>query len=148
MTDTAHSPKASETRHASAVAVDGQGILILGASGSGKSSLALDLIARGAALISDDLVRITTGADGWPMLTHTGRMTGVIEARGIGLLVVPQVPQAPLALAIDMDHVETERLPTSHDIVMLGTRIPCLRRVDSPAFAASLWLLVKGGRLP
>ena len=44
-----------EKVHATAVAIAGSGVLIRGASGSGKSDLALRLIDRGAILISDDL---------------------------------------------------------------------------------------------
>ena len=43
---------------ASCVAIGGRGLLILGAPGSGKSSLALALIDRGARLIGDDGVQI------------------------------------------------------------------------------------------
>ena len=44
----------SETLHASCVAIDGRAVLIEGRSGEGKSDLALRLIDRGAALVSDD----------------------------------------------------------------------------------------------
>ena len=44
----------SETIHASCVAIDGRALLIEGASGDGKSDLALRLIDRGATLVSDD----------------------------------------------------------------------------------------------
>jgi HPr kinase/phosphorylase len=40
--------------HGSVVSLAGRGMLILGASGSGKSALALRLIGRGAALVADD----------------------------------------------------------------------------------------------
>ncbi len=52
--------------HASAVAVDGRGCLITGASASGKSTLALEMIALGAELVADDRVdvrRRRRGAD-------------------------------------------------------------------------------------
>ena len=40
--------------HATTIALDGAGLLILGPSGSGKSSLALQLMAAGAVLVADD----------------------------------------------------------------------------------------------
>jgi len=42
------------TIHATTVAVNGRGVMIRGASGSGKSALALQMIAMGAELVSDD----------------------------------------------------------------------------------------------
>ena len=42
------------TIHATCVAIEGRGVLIVGPSGSGKSDLALRLIDRGAALVADD----------------------------------------------------------------------------------------------
>ena len=44
----------SETMHASTVASGGRAVLISGPSGSGKSDLALRMIDRGFALVSDD----------------------------------------------------------------------------------------------
>lgn len=46
------------TIHASAVSLAGRGLLILGASGTGKSGLALEMMSRGAVLIADDRVRL------------------------------------------------------------------------------------------
>jgi HPr kinase/phosphorylase len=140
-------PHLSDTRHATSIAIDAYGILIAGASGSGKSALALELIARGAALISDDLTVIERGGEGWPILTSPGRMQGVIEARGVGLLQVPQVPRAALRLVVDMDTVETARLPERREIVMAGTPVPLVHKVDSPHFPAAIWSLAKGGRM-
>ncbi|MGL6042504.1 MAG: HPr kinase/phosphorylase, partial [Sandaracinobacteroides sp.] len=42
--------------HATAVAINGAGVLLFGPSGAGKSDLALRLIDRGAVLIADDRV--------------------------------------------------------------------------------------------
>ena len=55
--------------HATCVAVDGRGLLILGPSGSGKSALALQLIALGAQLVADDRTRVSRrgAASGRPL---------------------------------------------------------------------------------
>ena len=45
--------------HATCVAIDGVGVLIRGASGAGKSDLALRLIDGGAALVGDDYCDVT-----------------------------------------------------------------------------------------
>ena len=47
-----------KTIHATAVSIEDKGILIVGKSGSGKSSLALSLIAKGAHLICDDRAKL------------------------------------------------------------------------------------------
>jgi len=57
-------PGAEVVLHATAVAVGGRGLLILGRSGAGKSSLALQLIALGARLVADDRTRVTLGPAG------------------------------------------------------------------------------------
>jgi len=48
----------SEIRHATTVAVAGRGLMIEGPSGSGKSALALELMAFGAELVADDRTRV------------------------------------------------------------------------------------------
>ena len=53
----------AKTVHASCVACDGAGVLILGASGAGKSGLALNLMALGAALVADDRVVLSREGD-------------------------------------------------------------------------------------
>jgi len=133
--------------HATAIALGPQGALFLGASGSGKSELALALIALGAELISDDLVRVTKGAEGWPMLSGPGRMAGVIEARGVGLLTVRHRAEAPLSLIVDLDRVETARLPALVTTPVFDQPIPVLSRVDSLHFPAILHAYLTGGRL-
>lgn len=130
------------------MAVEGRGILIRGASGTGKSSLALDLIARGARLVSDDITEVTTGAaEGLPILSSPGRMQGVIEARGVGLIRVPHLGRAPLTLVVEMDVAETERLPPFRTAQIGAHEVPCLHRVDNPAFPAAIWALMIGGRV-
>ena len=78
--------------HASCVAWQGRGALILGRSGAGKSALALQLMALGADLVSDDRTELLAEADA---LTARAPATiqGLIEARGVGLMRVPFVPQ-------------------------------------------------------
>lgn len=50
--------------HASAVAVRGRAVALLGDKGAGKSSLTATLLARGHALVSDDIVVVRRGRDG------------------------------------------------------------------------------------
>ena len=71
--------------HATAVAVDGQGLLILGPSGSGKSQLAIEMLTLGADLISDDRVWLRAAEEGI-VLQAADPLAGRIEARGLGLI--------------------------------------------------------------
>ena len=74
--------------HASCVSINGNGVLILGPAGSGKSSLALNLIALGAELVADDqtLVR-REHSDLIARCPET--ISNLIEARGLGFLTPP-----------------------------------------------------------
>lgn len=128
--------------HASTVAVDGRGVLIRGASGSGKSALALQLIALGAALVADDRTVLTRDGDrvvaDAPKTIH-----GLIEARGVGLLHCAAVGPAPLALIVDMDQPEPKRLPDKHQDQLLGVTLPVLRNPGAAHFPAAILLYLK-----
>ena len=99
----------SELLHVSSVAIDGRAVLIEGVSGSGKSDLALRLIDRGATLISDDYTLLLSEAGG---LTATAapNIAGRIEVRGIGIVDLPHVERAPVALLVSLGE-PPERLP-------------------------------------
>lgn len=66
-----------EAFHASAVAVDGRAVGIVGASMAGKSSVAVNLVLRGAQLLADDVVALETLSDG--LAVHPG--PGVVSVR-------------------------------------------------------------------
>lgn len=131
--------------HACAVVVQGRGLLITGGSGSGKSGLALAMMGLGAQLVSDDrtiLIRVDDGV----MLSAPDTISGLIEARGIGLLQAEFAAQARLSAVVDLDHNERERLPPQRTVSILGYSIPLLFSVSSPYFAAGLVQFLKGGR--
>jgi len=97
--------------HGTCVAVEGRGALFRGASGSGKSDLALRLIERGAQLVADDQVVIDAGEQGL-MAWSEPRLQGKLEVRGIGILDVPSVAAAPLLAIFDLCAPEdVPRLP-------------------------------------
>lgn len=112
--------------HATAIAIDGNGVLLLGPSGAGKSDLALRLIDRGAKLISDDAVPVDCSGPS-PMLRAAQNIQGKLEVRGLGICAVSSTPSAPLRLAVDLDTV-VERLPSpgrtkpicGYDVPLLG----------------------------
>ena len=127
--------------HASCVAWQGRGALILGQSGAGKSALALQLMAFGADLVSE----LLTEADA---LTARAPATiqGLIEARGVGLMRVPFVPQAEIALVIDLDQPEPNRLPPQREITLLGISRPLVLAVPQPHFPAAILCYLRGSR--
>ncbi len=87
------------------VARDGDGVLLLGPPGAGKSDLALRLLARGFALVADDRVEVAGGCARAP-----AALAGLLEVRGLGILRLPHA-EARLALAVELRD-EAERLPT------------------------------------
>jgi len=131
--------------HATAVDCGGAGVLILGASGSGKSGLALDLISRGGRLICDDGVHLTEGDDG-PVLGRPDTAPPLIEARFIGLIGAPVIPRAPLRLAVDLDRAEPDRLPPRRRISCLGTEIPLILGAGLPHLGPAIPLYLIHGR--
>ena len=68
--------------------VHGAGLLIEGRAGAGKSALALELIARGHALVADDVVELARPAAGVLIGRSPGVIDGYLETRGLGVLDV------------------------------------------------------------
>lgn len=95
---------------ASAVAIAGRALLIEGPPGTGKSSLALSLIDRGAELIGDDGVTLTR--DGAVLVASPPpNIAGLVELRGIGLARLPLAQPAPVALILTLGGPPAARLP-------------------------------------
>lgn len=134
--------------HASCVAIDpSRGLLIVGASGSGKSSLALMMMALGAILVSDDRTQLSTAPDGVLVASAPKTIKNMIEARGIGILKAQTMPQCVIRAVVDLEKVEQERLPPARIRRLLDLDIPEYHRSDSPYFAAALIQLLKEGRI-
>ena len=131
--------------HATSVAVDGKGLLIMGPSGSGKSSLALQMIGLGAVLIADDQTE-TYLHDGRPHLRCPAAIRGMIEARQVGLMSAPTVATAPLHLVVDLAQSEDRRLPERHDMMILGHRIGLVFGTKHAHFPMALMLQLRHGR--
>jgi hypothetical protein len=95
--------------HASCVALGNQGVLLLGASGAGKSDLALRLIDQGAKLVSDDRT-ILFIANGTLQAKAPASIKGLLEVRGLGIVKLPVRAKVKIALAVKLG-CEGARLP-------------------------------------
>jgi serine kinase of HPr protein (carbohydrate metabolism regulator) len=110
--------------HATAVAIDGKAILLRGPSGTGKSDLALRLIDGGARLVADDQAELRRAGIA-VLVAAPAAIAGLIEVRGIGILKVDRLEEAPVALCVDLvSPAQIERLPNSRFENVLGVEIP------------------------
>jgi HPr kinase/phosphorylase len=97
----------SASIHASVVLLGESGVLIRGASGAGKSLLALALIERArlagnfAALVADDRVWLEA-VSGRLVARGAPALGGVCELRGVGLVEVPYEEAAAIRLVVDI----------------------------------------------
>ncbi len=113
--------------HATAISIDGNGVLLCGASGSGKSDLALRLIDDGARLIADDRCDLTIASD-QVFVSCPTTIDGLMEVRGIGILKFDTETRAPVALIVKLcEPDQIERLPDDCTDVQYGVSIPIIR---------------------
>lgn len=132
--------------HGSTVAMAGRAVLILGASGSGKSSLALALMATGADLVADD--RTLLQREGASVMADApAALRGCIEARHVGLLAADAKGPLPVALVVELSDESGPRLPEEERIEVLGVSLPRLAARFDPRLAPALRQLLIGGRV-
>lgn len=79
------------TRHGVLVEVYGEGLLLIGDSGIGKSEAAVELLKRGHRLIADDAVEIRKIAENSLMGAAPPLIRNYVELRGIGIINVAQL---------------------------------------------------------
>lgn len=118
---------AFQTIHASCVAIDGRGVLLVGPSGVGKSDVALRLIDAGAELVSDDQTMLRL--DGETIIAGPPpAIAGLLEVRGVGLLRLNWA-EASVRLYVELmeEGVEGERLPERTTYTLMGQKIRWIR---------------------
>jgi HPr kinase/phosphorylase len=124
---------ASPNLHATALVIGGQGVIIFGASGAGKTSLALELIRESlrdnieARLVSDDRVNLSL-ANGEIAASPPSELAGLVEVRGSGIHEINYVASASLHLAVELvDPQIAERIPPLEpQLVAHGVNLPTL----------------------
>ena len=126
------------TRHGVLVEVYGEGILILGDSGVGKSETAIELVKRGHRLIADDAVEIKRNVTDRLVGTAPELIRHYIELRGIGVIDVQQLfGMSAVILEAQIDlvvHLEQWREDKFYDrfgldeetVDILGVELPIL----------------------
>lgn len=110
-------PSGDASIHASAVLAGPRAVLIRGASGSGKSRLAFDLVLAGragllpkATLVGDDRVRLSERG-GRLFVRPVEELAGMIEIHGLGIRRCEFVPEAEIGLVVDLAAADAARLP-------------------------------------
>jgi HPr kinase/phosphorylase len=137
------------TVHATAVSISGEAVLIRGEPGTGKSTLALELIEMPGSGLADGMLRASLITDDQTLLTADGgriwcsapsRLAGLLEVRGLGIVKAPAAGPAALKLIVDLVPAhEAPRLPEPNDqmAVLLGIPIPLIRlNKDGKALAS------------
>lgn len=127
--------EARQLVHGTCVAFGPHAALLRGSSGSGKSDLALRFLALAAegemapGLVADDQVLLEVKGDKL-LASAPNTLAGKLEVRGLGIMAVPHVEQAQLALVVDLVASDTvprmppEPLPRT---ALLGIGVPNLQ---------------------
>ncbi|HTE35039.1 MAG TPA: HPr kinase/phosphatase C-terminal domain-containing protein [Reyranella sp.] len=112
-------------------------VLLRGPSGSGKSDLALRLMEAGGRLVADDQTHVAKVGRAL-IATPPPALAGMIEARGVGILVLPRgqlLARAPVALLVDLVVPgRIERLPEPAHETLQEVELP---RLDLAPFETS-----------
>ena len=123
--------------HGTAVAIGGDAVLLRGPSGAGKSDLALRLIDGGARLVADDQAELQRTAK-HVLVRSPMAIAGLLEVRGIGIVRVEPLAEAPLALLVDLvPPEEVERLPELSLEQVLGLAVRLITLAPFEASAAA-----------
>ena len=124
------------TRHGVLMEVYGEGVLLIGDSGIGKSEAAVELLKRGHRLIADDAVEIRKISGNALMGTAPEMIRNYIELRGIGIVNVAKLfgvgavkPENAINMVVNIVHWNTQevydRLGLEDQYMdILGVKVP------------------------
>ena len=126
------------TRHGVLVEVYGEGVLITGESGAGKSETAIELIKRGHRLIADDAVEIRKINDRTLRGNSPSNIRHFVELRGIGIIDARRIfgmgavkPSEKIDMVIQLEAWDStkayDRLGLDNEYAnILGVKIPAM----------------------
>jgi HPr kinase/phosphorylase len=126
--------------HASAVVVGEAGLLIRGASGTGKSTLAREILALAAArglfarLLGDDRILVSREHGRLVARPHAA-IAGRIEVRGLGLVPLEHAASAVVRLLVDCGEPRLDRLPGPDQLYETVAGVALRRIVAGPGDA-------------
>ncbi len=134
------------TRHGVLVECYGEGILILGDSGVGKSETAIELLKRGHRLIADDAVEIRRVSNKTLVGSSPENIRHFVELRGIGIINVRRLfgmsavnTTQRISMVVKLEHWDPEKV---YDRMGMDNEYISLLGIDIPA----LTIPVKPGR--
>ena len=104
------------TRHGVLVEVDGEGVLIIGDSGVGKSETAIELVKRGHRLIADDAIEIRKISNKSLIGQSPENIQHFVELRGVGIINIARTYGAgavkqsqEIDMVIELEHWKPEK---------------------------------------
>lgn len=118
--------------HGVALVLGEDGLLIRGPAGAGKTSLALELIARARAqgvfgrLVADDRVLLRARGGRLIASPHPA-IAGRFEMRGIGIVAAPHLPEAVIRLVVDLDPSAPRMPEETREETLAGIRLAAWR---------------------
>lgn len=125
--------------HATCIALDNKGVLLVGPSGVGKSDVALRLIDGGAELVSDDQTFLRC-EDGKLWASPPEKIVGLLEIRNVGLMRLPYCAETEVFLYVELvaDPNSLERMPHPIFNSLLDCRVKSLTLAGYAASTPSI----------
>lgn len=126
------------TRHGVLIEIYGEGVLILGESGVGKSETAVELIKRGHRLVADDAVEIRRVSNISLVGSSPENIRHFLELRGIGIVNARQLfgmgaikTTEKIDLIVELEPWDNEKVydrmgVDSEYTSILGVKVPCI----------------------